>query len=70
MKSIGTKVPSLRVVGVIGDDHDAVVSPEMIQLGALHLQVVPASLADEREVGIVVADLSAFLLQQFDDRQR
>src|ERR1022692_749436 len=55
------------VIGVVGDDHDAVVVAQFVQFRAFHLQIVLASLADEREVGIVVADLGASLLQQFDD---
>src|ERR1022692_633888 len=58
------------VVGVIGDDHDAVVLAQLVQFGPLHLQIVLSSLSNKREVGIVVADLSAFLLQQFDDGER
>src|SRR5712692_4249565 len=57
------------VVGVIGHDQDAVVLRKIFQWGTLHLQVVLAPLANGWEVGIVVADLRALLLQQFNDGQ-
>src|SRR5271169_2588630 len=38
------------VIGVVGDDHDAIVLTQFFQFGALHLQIVLASLADDREI--------------------
>ena len=58
---------AIVVVGVVGNDHDAVVLSQLFDLRTLHLQVVLASFADEREIGVVVADLGSFFLQQFDD---
>src|SRR5579862_1950518 len=51
------------IVGMVGYDNDAVVLRKVLQLGTLHLQVVLTALANEREVRIVVADLSSILLQ-------
>ena len=58
------------VVGVVGNDQNAVVLTEVFERRALHLQIVFASASDEWEVGVVVADLGSFFLQQLDNRQR
>src|SRR5581483_2863504 len=57
------------VVRMIGDDQHAIVLAEIFQRRALHLQVVSSAPPDEWEVGIVVADLRAFFLQKFDNRE-
>src|SRR3974390_2491884 len=57
------------VVGVIGDDQHAVVLAQVLDRNPRHLEIVFAPATDDRKVGIVVADLGAFLLQQFDDGQ-
>src|SRR5712692_9612891 len=57
------------VIGVVGHDQHTVVLRKIFQRGALHPQVVFAPFANGWEVGIVVADLCALLLQQFDNGQ-
>ena len=61
---------SVVVIRMIGHDDNAVVLPQIVQIGALHLQIVLAALANHREVRIVIADDCSVFLQQFDDRQR
>src|SRR5205814_2273597 len=60
--------PLIVVIGVICDDHHAIVLAKMIQRRALHLQVILAAVANCREIRIVVTDFRALLLQQFDNR--
>ena len=58
---------AIVVIGVVGDNDNAVILPQVLQLRALHLQVVFPPLADEREIGIVVADLGPISLQELDN---
>ena len=50
------------IIGVIRDDQHAVVLAEIIQRGALHLQVVLAAFSDRGEIRVVVPDISSLLL--------
>ncbi len=58
------------VVRVVGHDDDAVILSQILQLRALHLQIIFPALANEREVGIVIADLGSIFLQKFDNGER
>jgi len=55
---------------VIGDDNDAVVLAESLQWHALHLEIVLATLPNLWEIGVVVGNQRAMLLQGLDDRDR
>src|SRR5215471_6770273 len=54
---------------MVGDNEDAIVSAQVVEWSALHLQVIFAAAAYFGKVGIVVADNGAFLLQQLNDGQ-
>src|ERR1035438_5344993 len=45
------------IVGVVRHDDDAVILPKIVEIGTLHLEVVLPASSDEREIGIVLADL-------------
>ena len=51
------------VVRMVGDDHGAIAWTEIVQRGALHLQVVFAAFAYRGEEGIVIADFRSLGLQ-------
>ena len=55
---------------MVGYDEHAVVLAEILKRSAFHLQIVLAAAPDKREVGVVIADRGALLLQQFDDGER
>src|SRR5882762_11351514 len=57
---------AIVVIGVVGHDKNTVILPQIRQLSSLHLQVVFAAFTDKREKGIMIADLSPVLLEQFD----
>src|SRR5450631_1770433 len=57
------------VVGMVGHYEHAVVLAEILHRDTFHLQVVFPAFADEREIRVVIADLRARLLQQFNDGQ-
>ena len=58
------------VVGVVGDNQHTIILAQVFKRRALHLQIVFSSLADQREVGIVIADVGALFLQKLNDGQR
>ena len=61
--------PGVIVIRMICDDQHTVVFGDVGQRYAFHLQIVMAAFADKRKIGIVVADFSAILLQQLNNRQ-
>src|ERR1700722_12370829 len=58
------------VIGVVGDDEHTVIFAQVLEFRALHLQIVFSSLADEREVRVVITHHRAIFLQQLDDGKR
>src|SRR5579871_465777 len=55
------------VIGVNGDDQDAVIVLHRVERNAVELEVVLAALGQDGEVRIVVGDFGALLLQELDD---
>src|SRR3977135_106225 len=56
---------AIVVIGVVGHDKNAVILPQILQLGSFHLQVVFAAFTDKMEIRIMIADLRPVLLEQF-----
>src|SRR5438046_10511402 len=65
-----THNPLVIVVGGVGHDQDAIILGKVFEWCARHSQIVLAAFANRRERGSVVADLSAFFLQQLNDGER
>src|SRR5215468_2502854 len=58
--------PAVVIVRMVCDDQHTIRFFDVLYRCAFHLQIVMASLADDRKIGIVVADLSAIRLQQLN----
>src|SRR5437879_11335947 len=65
-----THNPLVIVVGVVGHDQHAIILGKVFEWCARHSQIVLATFANSREIGIVVANLRPFFLQQFNDSER
>src|ERR1700733_8042752 len=57
------------IIGVIGEDNYAVVLTESLQWHTFHLKIVLASLSNLWEIGVVVVNSRATLLQSLNDRE-
>ena len=55
------------VLGMVGDDHNAVEFGSSFQRRAGHIELVSTPAADEGEKRVVVFDMRTALLQQFDN---
>src|SRR5215469_14852641 len=61
--------PLVVIISMVGHDQYTVILADVLDRRAFHLQIVMAPFTDKRKVWIVVADLSAIVLQQFNNRQ-
>src|SRR5438552_19107570 len=65
-----THNPLVIVVGVVVHDQHAIILGKVFEWCARHSQIVLVTFANSRDIGIVVANLRPFFLQQFNDSER